>query len=175
MDLEHHRSLAAQAGCPEVHLQHVLADPAIGPLIKKRLFRRPAMQTLRELRPVDQRRQLTVPRCRRLGRQPPVLAAGVRALRNASKGQDAVIDIPAHLAVLCLRHRSPRCGATGTPRRNRFRGRPGRCRRRCRHTCASRQHGLTAIESETVLRFGFRHFFSPLCICVYLRAALGLP
>ena len=123
VDVEHHRAPAGQARRPDVHLEHVLALPAVGPLLEERLLARPVMKALRTIGSVGQGRVLAVPWLGRLGRQPPVLSPGRRAIRHSLERDDAIVHVAAHLAVLRGRHgRSRRaaapCGRLGP-------GRPG--------------------------------------------------
>ena len=124
VDVEQHGTLAGQARRPDVHLEHVLALPAVGPLLEERLLARPVVQALRAVGPVGQRRKLTVPRLGRLGRKPAVLAAGVRAVRHALEREDPVFHVAAHLAVSCVRYGGP--GRAAASRRRLARGGSGR-------------------------------------------------
>src|SRR5436305_15051072 len=55
MHVEHHRTLAAQAGCPYVQLQHVLALPSVIPVEKKGLLDAgPWVKRLRAIGAIDQ-------------------------------------------------------------------------------------------------------------------------
>src|SRR3954451_10567384 len=103
MDVEHHRAFTGQAGRPDVHLEHILALPPVGPLLKERLFTRPVVQALRAIGAIAKGRVLAVPRLGRLGREPSVLAPSIAAVWYAFEGQHAVLDIAAHLPVLGLR------------------------------------------------------------------------
>ncbi len=111
MQVDHHRTLAAQAGRPDVQLQHVLALPSVGPLLEERLLARPVVQALRAVGSVGQGGILAVPRRGRLGRKPAVLAPRVRPIRDALEREDAVLDVATHLPVLRLGHRGARGGA----------------------------------------------------------------
>ena len=75
MKIDHHRTLAGQAGRPDVQLEHVFAHVAVVPVLQERLLdRREVMQALRAVGAVDQRGILAVPRLGRFGRKPAVLA-----------------------------------------------------------------------------------------------------
>ncbi len=173
VDVEHHRAFALEARCPHVHLEHVLALPAVGPLLKERLLARPVMKVLRTIGAVGQGRVFTLPRRGRSGRKPSVLPPGVGAVRNSLEGQDSILDIPAHLPVLRAGDRRPR--STAARRR-----RPGRapfgasargagCSHPRGHARRSgEQQGLPTIESTAVLRLPVHHsassrFFPGLC------------
>ena len=114
VDVEHHGTLAGQAGRPDVHLEHVLALPPVGPLLEERLLARPVVQTLRAVGPVGQRRILAIPRLGRFGRKPAVLSAGVRTVRHALEREDPVLHVAAHLPVSRVRHGRP--GRAAAPR-----------------------------------------------------------
>ncbi len=111
MDVEHDRTLAGEARRPDVHLEHVLALPAVRPLKQECLLAHPVVQALGTVGAVDQCRVLAVPRRGRLRRQPPILAAGRGAVRHAFKREHAIVDVPAHLAVLRGRDRRTRRAA----------------------------------------------------------------
>ncbi len=111
MNVEHHRAFARQAGRPDVYLEHVLALPSVGPLLKERLLARPVMQVLRAIGSIGQGGALALPRLGWFGRKPPVLAPCVRAIRNAFERQDAILDIAAHFSVLRVRNGRPRRAA----------------------------------------------------------------
>ena len=134
VDVEHDRALAGQARRPDVHLEHVLALPAVRPLEEECLLADPVVQALRAVGAVDQRRVLAVPRRGRLGRQPAILAAGRGAVRHALEREHAVLDVAAHLAVLRLRD-----GRTG--RAARARGNLGLSALRVGERAIGGQHG----------------------------------
>ena len=126
MKIDHHRTLAGEAGRPDVELEHVFALVAVVPILDERLFNRtphgvalallgegaiPAMQVLRAIRSVDQRGIFAVPGLGRFGRQPPVLAARVLAIGYSFEREDVAIHKTAHLAILRVRDRLARRGA----------------------------------------------------------------
>src|SRR5262249_31502862 len=109
MHVEHHRALPRQARRPDVHLQHVLALPAVIPVEEKRLlYTRPRMQSLRAIRAVGQSRILILPWNWRLGWKPPILAGCGRSVGHTFERQYASIHESSHFAVLGLRNRRPR-------------------------------------------------------------------
>ena len=109
VEIDHHRTLAGQAGRPDVQLEHVFAHVAVVPILDERLLdRREVMQALRAVGAVDQGGIFAVPRLGRFGRKPAVLAAGVLAVRYSLEREDAVIDEAAHLAILRVRDRRAR-------------------------------------------------------------------
>ena len=55
MDVEHDRATAGEARRPDVHLEHVLALPAVGPLVEEALLGHPVVESLRAVGAVDQR------------------------------------------------------------------------------------------------------------------------
>ena len=162
MNVEHHRAFARQAGRPDVHLEHVLALPSVGPLLKERLLARPVMQALRAIGSIGQGGVLALPRRGRFGRKPPVLSPGVRAIGDAFERQDAILDIAAHLSVLRVRNGCPRRAAARCRCcRVRAAARAARCSCQRGHTCRSRQQQrLATIEFGTVFRIRLRHFAS---------------
>ena len=157
MNVEHHRAFAGQAGRPDVHLEHVLALPAVGPLLKERLLARPVMQVLRTIGSIGQGGVLALPRRGRFGRKPPVLAPGVRAIRDAFERQDAILDIAAHLSVLRVRNGRPRrAAASRLLMRSRLGAvgrvsRSGSSRQRPMPAGAGNQHRLASIELVAIL------------------------
>src|SRR5512147_89724 len=82
MNIEHHRTFTGQAGRPDVHLEHILALPTVGPLLKECLLARPVMQALRTIGSIGQGGVLALPRRWWLGREPPVLARRFRDRRS---------------------------------------------------------------------------------------------
>src|ERR1039457_6872908 len=69
------------------------------------------VQVLRAIRPVNQRRIFAGPGLGRFGRQPPVLATRIRAVRNPFEREDVAVHKTAHLAILRVRDRLARRGA----------------------------------------------------------------
>src|SRR5512147_1425564 len=110
MNIEHHRTFTGQAGRPDVHLEHILALPTVGPLLKECLLARPVMQALRTIGSIGQGGVLALPRRWWLGREPPVLVRRVRAIGNALERQDPILYIAAHLTILRFRNRRTRRG-----------------------------------------------------------------
>src|SRR5579863_1563597 len=83
MHVEHHWTLACEARCPNVQLQHVLALPAVVPVKEERLLDAgPSMQILRTVCSVHQGRILVRPRRGRLGWKPAILSGRGCAIRN---------------------------------------------------------------------------------------------
>src|SRR5665213_15693 len=111
--IKHHRTAAAQARCPDVQLQHVLALPAIIPILQKRLlFACPVMQMLRAVSSVYQGRVFVFPRHWRLWRKKAIFAAGVLSERNSLECENIAIQVAPHRAVLRLRDGAARRAAS---------------------------------------------------------------
>jgi hypothetical protein len=92
VEIDHHGALAAQGRRPDVELEHVLALPAVVPVLDEGLFdARPGMQGLRAVRAVDQRGIVICPRGRRFGGEPAILARGCLAVRDTFEGEDAAV------------------------------------------------------------------------------------
>ncbi len=107
--VEHHRTLAGQARRPDVQLEHVLALPAVVPILDEGLLRaRPGVQVLRAVRPIDQRRIFVRPRHGWLSGQPAVLAGRGLAVGNTLEGENTAVDKSAHFAVLRVGDRGAR-------------------------------------------------------------------
>src|SRR4029079_15221467 len=117
MDVEHDRAPAGEARRPDVHLEHVLALPAVGPLKEECLLAHPVVPALGAVGAVDQRWVLAVRGVGSLARQPPILAAGRAAVRHAFEREYAVLDVAAHLAI--LRGRDSQTGGAAPFSRNR--------------------------------------------------------
>ena len=110
--VEHHRAFAAQAGRPNVQLQHVLALPSVIPVEKKGLLDAgPWVQGLRAVGAVDQSWLLAGPGRGCLRRKPAVFAGGCLAVRHAFEREGSVNQESSHLAILRFRDGGTRGGA----------------------------------------------------------------
>ena len=157
MKIDHHRPLAAEAGGPDVQLEHVLAHITVVPIEQERgLDPLIVMQSLRTVSAIDQSRIFVVPGLRRLGRQPAAGAAGVLAVRHALESEDAAIEKAAHPAILSVGHRRARRGAISRLLVHSGLGAVERVGRPGQHGSHARRRGkkqrLAAIECDSVFR-----------------------
>src|SRR5947208_16701310 len=97
--VEHHRTLAGQAGRPNVQLKHVLALPSVIPVEKKGLLDAGRwVQGLRAIGAVDQSWILVSPARWRFCRKPAVFCGGCLSVRHAFEREGAVNRESSHLA-----------------------------------------------------------------------------
>src|SRR4051794_20591475 len=109
MEIDQHRTLAGQSGCPDVQLEHALAHVAVVPILEERLLNGGVVvKALRTVGTVDKRRVLARPRFGRFSRKPPVFPARVLTIRDALERNDAALHKPAYLSIQCLRDRRAR-------------------------------------------------------------------
>src|SRR4051794_14656123 len=101
VNVKHHRAPARQAGCPDVQLEHVLALPAIVPILNEGLLGTgPRVEVLRAVCTIHQRRIVVRPGSRRLGRKPAVRPCSRLAIGHTLERENSTIHESAHLAVL---------------------------------------------------------------------------
>src|SRR5512146_2562142 len=113
VDVEHYRATASQARRPDVQLEHVLALPAVIPILQKCLLdSSPIVQMLRTIGAVNQGRVFILPRRGRLRRQETIFAACVCAVRNSLERKDISRHVATHRTILCFRDRGAWGAAT---------------------------------------------------------------
>ena len=106
MNVEHDGPAAGERRRPDIQLEHVLALPAVVPVLKEHLLlAMPVVQALRTIGSVDERGVLPVPGNGRLGGQPAIFPTGVLTVGNALEGEDIAGHEATHFAVFRMGHR----------------------------------------------------------------------
>ena len=103
VEVHHHWPGAGERRRPDVELEHVLAEPAVVPILDEGLLDGgPGMEGLRAVGAVGEGGVLVLPGRGRLEREPAIFAAGILAVGHALEGEDAASEEAAHRAVLGL-------------------------------------------------------------------------
>jgi hypothetical protein len=103
MEVHHHRATARERRRPDVELEHILAQPAVVPVLDKGLLdRSPGREGLRTVGAVSERWILVGPLRGRFERKPAIFTARVLTVRHSFEGEDAASEEAADEAVLGL-------------------------------------------------------------------------